>query len=133
MNADQAGGDWGTRSVARIRLARGGLRLKEMILASPPRIVLDVIAEDGSPAVTTAAATAASKPEPSTSPSPTSSKPSSSTAGSTASAKPATKKTAAPVAARPAALLRARKKSDARSAAHATSDAAIQRDVGGTS
>jgi len=33
----------GTRSVARIRLARGGLRLKEMILASPPRIVLDVI------------------------------------------------------------------------------------------
>ncbi len=44
----------GTRSIARIKLARGGLRLKEMILASPPRIVLDVIAEDGSPAPTTA-------------------------------------------------------------------------------
>jgi len=28
----------GTRSIARIRLARDGLRLKEMILASPPRI-----------------------------------------------------------------------------------------------
>lgn len=57
----------GTRSIARIRLARGGLRLKEMILASPPRIVLDVIAEnDGTttaarpsstPAVTKTAAT----------------------------------------------------------------------------
>lgn len=35
----------GTRSVARIRLAKGGLKLKEMILASPPRIVLDVISE----------------------------------------------------------------------------------------
>jgi hypothetical protein len=36
----------GTRSIARIRLARDGLRLKEMILASPPRIVLDVLADE---------------------------------------------------------------------------------------
>ncbi len=36
----------GTRSIARIRLARDGLRLKEMILASPPRIVLDLLADE---------------------------------------------------------------------------------------
>ena len=47
----------GPRSIARIRLARGGLRLKEMILASPPRIVLDVIAEKDD--ATTTASTAA--------------------------------------------------------------------------
>ena len=35
----------GQRSVARIRLARKGLKLKEMILASPPRIVLDVLTD----------------------------------------------------------------------------------------
>ena len=35
----------GTRSVAHIRLARDGLKLKEMILANPPRIVLDVLGE----------------------------------------------------------------------------------------
>jgi hypothetical protein len=59
----------GTRSIARIRLARGGLRLKEMILASPPRIVLDVIAEDGTPALTTAATKAATPAKtPSTAP-----------------------------------------------------------------
>jgi len=34
----------GARSIARIRLAKNGLRLKEMILASPPRIVIDVLA-----------------------------------------------------------------------------------------
>ncbi len=34
----------GQRSVARIRLSDGGLRIKEMILGSPPRIVLDVLA-----------------------------------------------------------------------------------------
>ena len=45
----------GTRSIARIRLARGGLRLKEMILASPPRIVLDVIDDEVKPAKTAAA------------------------------------------------------------------------------
>jgi len=33
----------GSRSVARVRLARDGLRLKEMILTNPPRIVLDVL------------------------------------------------------------------------------------------
>ena len=44
----------GSRSVARIRLARGGLKLKEMILASPPRIVLDVISEKDLPARETA-------------------------------------------------------------------------------
>jgi hypothetical protein len=36
----------GSRSVARIRLAKEGLRLKEMILASPPRIVLDVLSDE---------------------------------------------------------------------------------------
>jgi len=36
----------GPRSVARVRLAKGGLRLKEMILASPPRIVLDVLSDE---------------------------------------------------------------------------------------
>ena len=35
----------GTRSVVHIRLARDGLKLKEMILANPPRIVLDVLGE----------------------------------------------------------------------------------------
>ncbi len=35
----------GKRSVARIRLSKQGLRLKEMILASPPRIVLDVLSD----------------------------------------------------------------------------------------
>ncbi|MBW2496098.1 MAG: hypothetical protein JRF61_02390 [Deltaproteobacteria bacterium] len=35
----------GPRSIARVRLARSGLKLKEMILASPPRIVLDVISD----------------------------------------------------------------------------------------
>ncbi len=35
----------GTRSVARIRLAKSGLRLKEMILTSPPRIVLDILSD----------------------------------------------------------------------------------------
>ncbi|HEB89162.1 MAG TPA: hypothetical protein ENI85_06295 [Deltaproteobacteria bacterium] len=35
----------GRRSIARIRLSKKGLRLKEMILASPPRIVLDVLSD----------------------------------------------------------------------------------------
>ncbi len=35
----------GNRSVARLRLTKGGLRLTEMILASPPRIVLDLAPE----------------------------------------------------------------------------------------
>lgn len=36
----------GARSIARIRLSRGGLRLKEMILSNPPRIVIDVLSEE---------------------------------------------------------------------------------------
>ncbi len=36
----------GSRAIARIRLAKDGLRLKEMILASPPRIVLDVFSDE---------------------------------------------------------------------------------------
>ena len=35
----------GRRSVARVRLSQEGLRLKEMILANPPRIVLDLLNE----------------------------------------------------------------------------------------
>lgn len=35
----------GSTSVARVRLAKGDLRLKEMILANPPRIVLDLLDE----------------------------------------------------------------------------------------
>lgn len=35
----------GSRSIARIRLTKDGLRLKEMILASPPRIVIDVLSD----------------------------------------------------------------------------------------
>jgi len=35
----------GSRSVARVRLAKEGLRLKEMILTNPPRIVLDVMSD----------------------------------------------------------------------------------------
>ncbi|MBW2271943.1 MAG: hypothetical protein JRG96_01630 [Deltaproteobacteria bacterium] len=49
------------RSVAHIRLTQDGLRVKEMILASPPRIVLDVLG----PAKPKAAVTpASSKPKP---------------------------------------------------------------------
>ena len=50
----------GPRSVARVRLAKPGLRLKEMILANPPRIVLDVLSDEKpKPAVAKAA-----KPKP---------------------------------------------------------------------
>ncbi len=52
----------GSRSVARIRLARGGLKLKEMILASPPRIVLDVISEKDLPARQTASSATTASP-----------------------------------------------------------------------
>ena len=48
----------GPRSVARIKLSKDGLKLKEMILASPPRIVLDVLSD--APVVTKVAK--ASKP-----------------------------------------------------------------------
>jgi len=52
----------GPRSIARIRLVQDGLRLKEMILASPPRIVLDVLSEP-KPAASVAT-TAKPKPVP---------------------------------------------------------------------
>ena len=52
----------GTRSIARIRLARDGLRLKEMILASPPRIVIDILSDRK--AVPAVAKTAKAKPVP---------------------------------------------------------------------
>ncbi len=51
----------GPRSVARVRLARGGLRLKEMILASPPRIVLDVLSDEPVAASTAAKTKEAAK------------------------------------------------------------------------
>ncbi|MFP6655245.1 MAG: hypothetical protein VCB25_06435 [Myxococcota bacterium] len=35
----------GSNAIARIRLTKKGLRLKEMVLANPPRIVLDVLSE----------------------------------------------------------------------------------------
>ncbi len=54
------------RSLVRIRLSRDGLRLKEMILAGPPRIVLDIMG--GEPETRTAAAPA-SEPEPTPEPS----------------------------------------------------------------
>jgi hypothetical protein len=58
----------GSRSVARIRLAKDGLRLKEMILASPPRIVIDVLSDQkAAPAV----AKTAVKPKPKAKPVPT--------------------------------------------------------------
>ncbi|MEM9176383.1 MAG: hypothetical protein AAGC67_14235 [Myxococcota bacterium] len=41
----------GRRSVARVRLAKEGLRLKEMILTNPPRIVLDLLSDAPAPSV----------------------------------------------------------------------------------
>ncbi len=48
----------GPRTVARVRLAKSGLRLKEMILASPPRIVLDVFSDEPVARDTSSAASA---------------------------------------------------------------------------
>lgn len=56
-------------AVARIRLSKDGLRLKEMILASPPRIVLDILSDKPVP-VTTAKATPKAKPAPKSQPAP---------------------------------------------------------------
>jgi len=53
----------GDRSVAHIRLARDGLKLKEMILASPPRIVLDVLAEKKAAQAAPSVAKAEPKPK----------------------------------------------------------------------
>lgn len=82
----------GTRSVARIRLARGGLRLKEMILASPPRIVLDVI--DDKVALTATSSTPKAS-VPATKPTVAASKPSTPAASKPAAA-PMTKLAQAP-------------------------------------
>jgi hypothetical protein len=46
----------GRRSTAHMRLVGSGLRLKEMILASPPRIVLDVLDEQAIKAAASAKA-----------------------------------------------------------------------------
>ncbi len=51
----------GSRSVARIRIPKSGLRVKEMILGGPPRIVLDVLAPIA-PKTKTAAAPAPKAP-----------------------------------------------------------------------
>ncbi|MGH0035843.1 MAG: hypothetical protein ACQGVK_12525 [Myxococcota bacterium] len=56
------------RSVLRIRLSRQGLRLKEMILAGPPRIVLDVLG--GEPETRTAKAPAPVPPKSAPAPEP---------------------------------------------------------------
>ena len=52
----------GPRSTARVRLSQDGLRLKEMILTNPPRIVLDLL--DDAPAPTVASNTAKAEPVP---------------------------------------------------------------------
>jgi hypothetical protein len=57
----------GPRSIARVRLAKDGLRLKEMILTSPPRIVLDVLS-DAPPVAKTKPAAAPVEPEPAPAP-----------------------------------------------------------------
>lgn len=54
----------GARSVARIRLVKDGLRLKEMILASPPRIVLDVLSDRKAAPVVAKTAKPKAKPVP---------------------------------------------------------------------
>jgi hypothetical protein len=52
------------QAVARIRLHKPGLRLREMILADPPRIVLDVMADDAEVAARPAARTPPPAPKP---------------------------------------------------------------------
>jgi len=55
----------GPRSIARIRLSKEGLKLKEMILASPPRIVLDVLSDKkAAPSVAKTAVKPKAKPVP---------------------------------------------------------------------
>jgi hypothetical protein len=53
----------GSRAIARIRLKKSGLRLKEMILANPARIVLDVFSDKPVPVVAKATPTPAPKME----------------------------------------------------------------------
>ena len=55
----------GPRSIARIRLSKDGLKLKEMILASPPRIVLDVLSDKkAAPSIAKTAVKPKAKPVP---------------------------------------------------------------------
>jgi len=53
----------GARSVARVRLAKDGLRLKEMILTNPPRIVLDVLSDTPPEPVVAKATPTVAKPK----------------------------------------------------------------------
>lgn len=55
----------GGRSIARVRLSQEGLRLKEMILANPPRIVLDLL--NDTPAIASVSKPAPAPSEPGTS------------------------------------------------------------------
>lgn len=81
----------GERSVARIYLSPGKLRVKEMILANPPRIVLDVLA----PPATKTAKAAAPKTTPATTAASTSAggEPAATTGGRSAAAKRTTRRT----------------------------------------
>lgn len=54
----------GRRSTARVRLSKEGLRLKEMILTNPPRIVLDLLNDAPAPTVAKAAEKAEPAPIP---------------------------------------------------------------------
>lgn len=54
----------GRRSTARVRLSQDGLRLKEMILTNPPRIVLDLLDDGPAPAVAPNMAKAEAAPAP---------------------------------------------------------------------
>jgi hypothetical protein len=89
----------GSGSVARIQLTQDGLSLKEMILANPPRIVLDVLSPTRASA--TAAAKSAPPPKADTKPAATLAKTPAKTPAATTAATPAASKPAATVAARP--------------------------------
>ncbi len=65
----------GARSIARVRLAKDGLRLKEMILTNPPRIVLDVLSDTPPAPVVAKASPTVAKPKPTVAPTVAKSKP----------------------------------------------------------
>ncbi len=90
----------GRRTRARIRLAREGLKLKEMILSSPPRIVLDVLSDAPPTRVAAKPKAAAAKPKPAAKPRPAAKPEPVRTAAKPAPPKPAPKP--APVARQPA-------------------------------
>jgi hypothetical protein len=87
-----------TQSVANIRLRETGLRLHEMILANPPRIVLDLRSEKP----VARAATPAPKPTPKPSAAPPAPKPTPKPAVAPPAPKPTPKPAAAPPAPKPA-------------------------------